>query len=462
MPERRTRHRAQQFFKTAVVSAAVIIVSLGAWGIFESHQRRQIEKELHYSHTILSTSYVEATQTDQAMRLLDKIPAERRSWVWGYLQRLCHRELVTLRGHDGALTSLAFSPNDGHLATAGADGTVRVWDPRKRTEIMRLAGHTGAVASLAFDPDGARLVTSGMDATVRVWDLASRRELLTITGHDDPVLCVVFSPDGQRLATASWDGTARLWGASSGDQLRVFSGHRRGVPSVAFSPDGTRLATGGSDLTTRLWDADTAKELTTLVADWPRAVWSVAFSPDGTRLATAGNGVCPTILWDLQTGNSLKPFPSFQGVVASVAFSPDGRRLATGSRGSDTIRVWDIDTEEESLRPMRHAGASCVAFDADGERLASAGSDGVVRIWDADPSHDPLALTGSKDRVGALAFGSDGTRLDRSTISSGVRGWPPAATTLVKQSDQLTCAVICRRIGLTTRGMSSNARARAG
>ena len=69
------------------------------------------------------------------------------------------------------MVDLAFSADGTRLATAGGDGTVRVWDPGIGEQLLVLRGHKGAVNSVAFSPDGWRLASAAADGTVRSWAL---------------------------------------------------------------------------------------------------------------------------------------------------------------------------------------------------------------------------------------------------------------------------------------------------
>src|SRR5262245_10016191 len=83
--------------------------------------------------------------------LLDACPADLRGWEWHYLRRLFRaRHLATLTGHVGAVNGVAFSADGQRLASAGADGTVRVWDRQTGKVVQTLHGHEGAVFAVAF------------------------------------------------------------------------------------------------------------------------------------------------------------------------------------------------------------------------------------------------------------------------------------------------------------------------
>jgi WD40 repeat protein len=328
--------------------------------------------------------------------------------------------------HDGAATSVAFSPDGARLASGSWDTTVRLWDAASGAQVARLEGHGSRLGAIAFSPDGRQLASGAHDNTVRLWDAASGAALNTLEGHGDRVTSVAFSPDGARLASGSADSTVRLWDAASGAPLTTLEGHGGPVASVAFSPDGARLASGGRDRAVRLWDAASGARLTTL-HKYCGQVTSVAFSPDGARLAS-GFGDDPTVqLWDVASGAMLATLQGHRSAVNAVAFSPDGARLASGS-DDDTVRLWDAASGAPLAVFEGHGSAvTAVAFSPDGARLASASWDETVRLWDAASGAPPATRQEQGSRLLLVAFSPDGERLASVSYDSTVRLWDAAS-----------------------------------
>ncbi len=152
------------------------------------------------------------------------------------------------------LFSMAFSPDGKQLASAGADGTVKVWDAATGQETRTLYGHTGFVYSVAFSPDGQRLASASLDKTVKVCDVATGRETRSLTGHTANVEGVAFSPNSKRLVSAGADQTVKIWDAATGQETLSLK-TTGGATSVAFSPDGWRIAAGARSQTVTVWDA---------------------------------------------------------------------------------------------------------------------------------------------------------------------------------------------------------------
>jgi WD40 repeat protein len=272
------------------------------------------------------------------------------------------RELLLLDGHLGSpVMGVAFHPDGRRLATASTDGTARVWDGETGQELLRLEGHgEGSVGNglfegvmgLSYSPDGQRLATAGADGTARIWDSAMGDELLVLEGHTGGLTRVVYSSNGRYLASGGEDANVRIWSAETGQQLFAFSAdHGEQLWGLDFSADGRFLATSGSDTMARVWSLDIEgreAELLATITGHVRTVTAVRFSPDGQVLATAAPGFVR--LWDISGlhdntgGSSLTELLALPGGPA-VAFNEDGSELLVGDR-QGLLRVYLLDPDE--------------------------------------------------------------------------------------------------------------------
>ncbi|HYO68154.1 MAG TPA: WD40 repeat domain-containing protein, partial [Archangium sp.] len=171
---------------------------------------------------------------------------------------------------EGKIFSVAFSPEREHdarpasvngtarvwsplIISASEDGAARVWPADGSSAPVVLQGHEGQVTSAAFSPDGQRILISSRDGTARVWRADGTGAPVVLRGHSDQVVSVAFSPDGQRLVTVSMDGTARVWNADGAEPLLMLRGQEEGISSAAFSPDGQGVITTSADGSARIW-----------------------------------------------------------------------------------------------------------------------------------------------------------------------------------------------------------------
>jgi WD40 repeat protein len=278
-----------------------------------------------------------------------------------------------------AIACVAWSLN-GHLATGGPDGIVRIWNALEGTALHTLRSHTSPIYSIAWSSDGARLATAGADRTARIWDTATRATTLKLTGHTSDILTVAWSPDGARLATGSRDRALWLWDARRGQREAIFEGHTGAVYSVAWSPDGRLLASGSDDRAVGIWDVASGQRVQTLTGH-TLDVNSVAWSRDGRLLATASDDMTARV-WELASGRESLRLKGHGDRVRNVAWSPDGSWIATASYDHDA-RIWNAETGALAATLTGHTDSVfSVAWSSDGSRLATGSNDKTFRVWD--------------------------------------------------------------------------------
>jgi eukaryotic-like serine/threonine-protein kinase len=382
--------------------------------------------------------------------------ADYRGFEWHYLWRLCHpekvaksfRKLLDLKGHTGEVYFATFSPDGSLLATAGKDRIGRIWDATTGRLHATLVGHTDEINWITFFPDRGirRVLTASDDKTIRIWDCDSGHIQAVVAGHKSKVVCVEvitvehregdFSKSGYEIVSGDHDGHVFFWDWLSGKPLHSIPAHGNRIEAIDRFPGKDRWITASTDRTAKEWHA---AGNTVRAYEFDTAVHGVSVDSQGT-LAAFASGVGDArgtqrdstgsmvggriFVNDLESGQrwaTLGGPPA--GGYESARFYPGRSACVAVSRDKDhtsqrnwNVVFWDIPTQRYwNPTTGDHPGCWCAAFSPSGDRMATAGNDGVVRVWDSSalPSGTRLPEQhGDVDRiVGSIRYSPDGQKL---------------------------------------------------
>ncbi|MEO0988090.1 MAG: TIR domain-containing protein, partial [Cyanobacteria bacterium J06639_14] len=424
-----------------ITAASILAGALGlaSWGLSHQAQQAQLRAEQAQLKALTQSSkalflsnqrfeaLIAATRAGRLFQALD--PEEQtpdlRAQVTSSLQQALFwvHEKNRLEGHTGTVWQVVFGPDGQKLASASADGTIRVWHPDGQ-ELAVLECNGGPLLDLDFTPDGEHIAAVDAEGTLYFWSSDGQQQQ-EWRAHTEPTRAVDFSPDGQLIATASEDATVKLWQRDgtlvrtlrgnlrgmqalvwtqdnqivagdergtiyiwdeSGEQIQTFQEHRAAVTALDVSRGGKLLASVGFDRKVKLYDLTTGEVMKTTGESvnslWAQdepidahdgPIYNVHFTPDGEQLVTVGDDKRIHV-WRVKDGTSAGTLLGHTGLVAALAIAPGGNIIAT-SGGDRAVRLWDLDQEHLHILPAHEGPVHAVAIAPNRELIASGGVD---------------------------------------------------------------------------------------
>ena len=298
----------------------------------------------------------------------------------------------------------------------------------------------GQVNSVNISPNGKYIVTASNDSTAQIWDLSGNKlARLKHKEHHGTVYRANFSPDSKYIVTASADKTAKIWDLS-GKKLITLP-HEHQVNRASFSSDGKRIITVSFDqytykgnYTITLWDLFGKKIGSPLKLQGKIKVIDAVFSPKELVIATTSEDGTVQLL--NKQGKLIQELKGHEKEVKSIAFNKDGNLIATASSDT-TVRLWDwnenqkvLSYKQDNLIQVLREHTSVVngvTFSHNGDYIATASRDNTVRLWKKDKNQTLYIinkiLRGHGKWVYGVAFASDNKHIVTASADTTARVW---------------------------------------
>lgn len=329
-------------------------------------------------------------------------------------------QIMKIGGHDDWVYGLAIRPGsdsdavEGEIISAGADRSIRIWGGVYGRPKLELRGHTDQVYAVALNPrDDGVLASASADGTVRLWDISwsgnyerFTRDLETEQGASGYAEDVDYNPQGTLLAVPlslardsnspypsyGVPGEILLVDPKTGQLSgKSLVGHTSGIFTVDFNSTGSKLISASLDKTVILWDVENRVPLLALEHNGP--VYTADFSPNDLWIAT-GTQTGDVVLWDASTAKQVAAFgykdilgpDASKKVVSQVQFNMDSTSIAVQYREDENIYIIDAQSGALQITLSNHEDfVRDIDFSADGTHLVSVGDDAALILWDIRP-----------------------------------------------------------------------------
>lgn len=295
---------------------------------------------------------------------------------------------------DPVIDAIAFSPDGHHLAVAG------------RYEILlhhvdgaglerRIPSGSFRTTTLLFTGDGKALISAGgapgQYGQVQVWDTSDWKLLHNYQVSGDTVFGANISPTGDRLVFGCADHTARILSLIDGRELLKSEQHTDWAFGAVFTTDGKVIATAGRDKNVKRIELSNPQAAQELIEP-AEPVTCIARHPVEDRIICGGS---EGMLREYQLGkfekraegkedpNRIRELERQNGCVNAIVFSSDGKLFAVAGAGE--ARVYkSTDGSRQAILRGSTGPVYAVAFTPDGLRVATAGYDGQVRLFQVE------------------------------------------------------------------------------
>ena len=219
------------------------------------------------------------------------------------------------------------------------DRTVKVWDTSSRKELYILKSHKRKVTSVSFSPDNLHLASADYLGTLKLWNLKTGEELFSNeNAHKGDILSIEFSPDGKTIASAGYDGKIRFWDRNGTERFQL-DGHSKWIHSIKYFESGDKLVSAGENGELFIWDIEKRKIITQLHGEISD-IFNIALSKRSKLLAsTSDDGVIR--IWETATGKLLRKLElsAVADYATALSFCPKSNCLFAGTEKGVVLKI---------------------------------------------------------------------------------------------------------------------------
>ena len=338
---------------------------------------------------------------------------------------------LILPNNESAVYSLVFSADGQYLIAGYGSGQIILWPlDAEQEQAISLIGHQEEKAVFTLAVHQNTLASAGKDGIINLWNLETRALKQRLYGHTGWVWAVKFSPDGQTLASGGHGETIYIWDVASGQRIGPGISVDNTITSLDFDATGQTLVSGDASHQVHLWDVPSQQELRPPLVGLNNIVWAVAFdSRLGQLFAPDGNKILfKTTITTPSEVDRAEELVGHTDNVKALSLHPTQAILASlGEYGR--VVLWNIDPQHQTpeAEPAYAKAIWAVAFDTEGQILASGGADGLIKRWAWPNILTPTAVFTTAHTIYDIAFSPDG-----SMVATGPKGsillWSPGSS----------------------------------
>ncbi|MGY8769684.1 MAG: c-type cytochrome domain-containing protein [Pirellulales bacterium] len=304
------------------------------------------------------------------------------------------RQPVMPTTKSAAVTAIACSPWAPLAAVAGQK-QIALYNTDNGDLLGVLPFPQGIPFVLRFSRNGELLLAGGgrggHSGSVSIYEVRTGKKVITVGDELDVVLAADISSDHALIALGGPQRIVRIYSTADGSMVSDIRKHTDWITSLEFSPDGVLLATADRSAGLFIWEAETAREYLNLTGH-KGAIGSMSWRGDSNLLATASEDASVK-LWEMNDGKVVKSFNAHGGGSLSVHYTHDGR-MATAGRDK-LVKIFDTEGKELKKFPAFADLALKSAFTHDGKRVVGGDWTGKVVLWNAEDAKPIVELSGN-------------------------------------------------------------------